>query len=307
MESIRFYCEVYNTKIMLGDDNLIVRYAIVYDHNRQVVNDLVVSKKYKSNEVIVLLAQLPLLSVSSGNYWLVVEARDKQNEVLASQSVFFQRSYRAPVAEEEPEVDFSTFDISGTFAANITNADSLKEFIASLYPISGKSDRHIATNQIAIGDLLSMQQYFYYFWLRQDRLNPETKWQAYKIQVDKVNASFATPIDKGYDTDRGRVYLQYGEPNTIEESEYDPNTYPYEIWHYYAVAGETNRKFVFYSRDRSSNDYVLLHSDVTGEPSAYDWQLRLHEKTTQYGPDLDADQAPKSYGDQSLEKFRVPR
>ena len=64
---------------------------------------------------------------------------------------------------------------------------------------------------------------------------------------------------------------------------------------------------MFYSRDRSSNDYMLLHSDVTGEISAYDWQLQLHEKTTQFGNDLDADKAPKSYGDRSEENFKNPK
>lgn len=307
MEYIRFYCEIYNTKLMLGDDFFLARYAIINDNNKQVINDLVVSKKMKAADVSVLLGEIPLGQVQSGNYTLNVEVKSKTNEMLAHKAIFFQRSFRIVVKDIEPTDDFSVFDISNTFVSFITSKDSLKDFIACLYPISGKSDRQIANNQLSIANVKSMQQYFYYFWARQDKLNPEKRWNDYKAEVNKVNAAYGTPIDKGYDTDRGRVYLQYGAPNTIETSENDPNTFPYEIWHYYNIGGQTNKKFVFYSRDRSSNNYVLLHSDVTGEPSAYDWQLKLHEKTTQYGNDLDADKAPKSFGDRSEDTFRNPK
>jgi GWxTD domain-containing protein len=307
MDTIKFYCEIYNSKVMLGEGVYLVRYAIVNDNNKQVLNDLVVSKKINTADVSVVLAEFPLTMVPSGNYTLNVEVRDKKNEMMAHKSIFFQRSFRFAAKEAEPTDDFSVFDINNTFVSAIANKDTLKDFIACLYPISGKLDRQIANNQIALANIKSMQQYFYYFWQRQDKANPETKWLEYKTEVDKVKAAYGTRVTKGYDTERGRVYLQYGEPNTIETSENDPNTYPYEIWHYYSVGNQTNRKFVFYSRDRSSNDYVLLHSDVTGEPSAYDWQLKLHEKTTQYGNDLDADKAPKSFGDRSEEIFNNPK
>ncbi len=307
MEKIKFYCEIYNTKLMLGDDSYLVRYAIINDNNKQALNDLVVSRKMKTGDVSVILGEFPLTEVTSGNYSLYFEVKDKKNEMLARKSVFFQRSFRPLVKDVPPTDDFSVFDINNTFVASITNKDTLKDYIASLYPISGKSDRQIADNQISIRNLTSMQQYFYYFWVRQNKQNPEKGWMDYKIEVDKVKAAYGTRITKGYDSERGRVYLQYGPPNTIETSENDPNTFPYEIWHYYTIGGQTNKKFVFYSRDRSSNNYVLLHSDVTGEPSAYDWQLKLHEKTTQFGNDLDADKAPKSYGDRSQDIFNNPK
>lgn len=307
MEQIKFYCEIYNTKVMLGDDYYLARYAIVNDNNKQVLNNLVVSKKMKTEDVGVLMAELPLTQVPSGNYTLNVEVRNKNNEMLAHKSVFFQRSYKLAIKEVEPTDDFSLFDINNTFVSNYTNKDTLKDYIACLYPISGKSDRQVADNQIALASVKSMQQYFYYFWTRQDKANPEKKWLEYKAEVDKVNSAYGTRNTKGYDTERGRVYLHYGEPNTIESSENDPNTYPYEIWHYYSIGTQTNRKFVFYARDRSSNNYELLHSDVSGEPSAFDWQLKLHEKSTQYGVDLDADKAPKSYGDKSEDIFNNPK
>jgi GWxTD domain-containing protein len=307
MESIKFYCEIYNTKLMLGDDQFLARYAIVNDNNKQVMSDLTVSKKMTTANVNALLGELPLNQVNSGNYTVTVEVRNKSNEVLARKAVFFQRSYKAVVKVIEPTDDFSLFDIENTFVAQITNVDSLKDYIACLYPISGNVDRQIAENQLKIADVKSMQQYLYYFWSRMDKVNPDKRWYEYKAEVDKVNASYATQNKRGYETERGRVYLQYGVPNTIEVGDNEPNTYPYEIWHYYTIGTQTNRKFVFYTHDRSNNDYMLLHSDVTGEVSAYDWQVKLHEKAVQYGVDMDADEVPKTYGDRSKENFSFPK
>jgi len=307
MTGIKFYAEIYNAKVMLGDENFLVRYAIVNDNNKQVLNELVGSRKMKGEDVNVLMAELPLSLVISGNYTLNIEVRNKSNEMMAHKSVFFQRSFKPVVKEIEPVDDFSIFDVNNTFVSEITNSDSLKDFIACLYPISGKSDRQIANNQLERGNVKSMQQYFYYFWARQDKSNPERKWLDYKAEVQKVNSAYGNPITKGYDSDRGRVYLQYGEPNTIEASENDPNTYPFEIWHYYTIGTQSNKKFVFYSRDRSSNNYVLLHSDVVGEPSAYDWESKLHEQTGSRDNSIDKENVQKSYGDKSSEMFQNPR
>ncbi|MEZ5195370.1 MAG: GWxTD domain-containing protein [Bacteroidales bacterium] len=75
-------------------------------------------------------------------------------------------------------------------------------------------------------------------------------WETYLEKVNLVNLAYSTQIQKGYDTDRGRTYLKYGEPNAISESYNEPATYPYEIWHYYDLGnGQRNKKFVFYTRD----------------------------------------------------------
>ena len=110
-----------------------------------------------------------------------------------------------------------------------------------------------------------MQQFFYDFWQRRNPENPYMGWMTYKSEVDKVNAKYSSFKKKGYDTDQGRIYLQYGPPNAISPNYNEPNTYPYEIWQYYKIKNQTNRKFVFYSLEFTSKSFVLLHSDAIGE------------------------------------------
>ena len=39
----------------------------------------------------------------------------------------------------------------------------------------------------------------------------------------------------GYRTDRGRVYLIYGEPDQIDRFPSETNMKPYEVWYYNSI------------------------------------------------------------------------
>jgi GWxTD domain-containing protein len=279
IKSISFYTEIYNAKKFLGDEDFLVNYFIMIDGNKRIANDLVFHKKQQAQEVNILLATIPIDNLSSGNYDIGIEVRDKKNQLLAHKVVFFQRSntIRQPSVSND---DYSTINISNTFVANYTNVDTLKMYIDCLYPISSSVERNIEENQMAIKDVKSMQQFIYYFWSKRGA-DPEKQWQDYKAEVDKTNEAYATHNKKGYETDRGRVYLQYGPANTMAQENMDDNSYPYEIWHYYSIGKESNRKFVFYSRNRSANDYELLHSDVTGELSNPNWHNMVARSNSQ--------------------------
>ncbi|MBL0317573.1 MAG: GWxTD domain-containing protein [Flavobacteriales bacterium] len=83
--------------------------------------------------------------------------------------------------------------------------------------------------------------------------------------IAAVKANFATRIKPGWQTDRGRVYLKYGKPNTRIQRPSDPDYWPFEIWHYYVTDSNLhNRRFLFYDTNLSG-DMELLHSDVPEE------------------------------------------
>jgi GWxTD domain-containing protein len=307
LNTISFYAEVYNAKKFLGTDDFLVRYFLFNDGNKKITNEMVVNRKQAPQEVNVVLASFPLDKVPSGNYDIGIEVRDKKNQLLATKHILFQRSN---AMREQPVVtdDYNLINITNTFVANYTNADSLQAYLDCLYPISSRLERDIEDRQIAMKSPQSMQQFLYYFWSKRDANNAEQSWLEYKQRVDKANDLYKTHNRKGYETDRGRVFLQYGAPNSIDAETMNDASYPYEIWHYYTVGKETNRKFIFYSRDRSSNNYVLLHSDVTGELSNYDWQKQLHQKTSVSSGNIDETGGTRSnFGDKSQESFDRPK
>jgi GWxTD domain-containing protein len=126
-----------------------------------------------------------------------------------------------------------------------------------------------------MSNLLIRQQFFMNFWLQRNNADPEGAWNSYHQVVEAVNREFSTSTRKGYETDRGRIYLQYGAPNQRIVEHITPQSYPYEIWHYYKFQNQSNLKFVFYARDRSVNDHLLVHSTAYGEVKNVNWQYEV--------------------------------
>ena len=188
----------------------------------------------------------------------------------------------------------------------ITAADSLRFYIDYLYPISTESEKAIAKAVQEENDVPTMQKYFYNFWF--DRLPeaPEQAWYNYKLRVDQVNNDFRSISIAGYKSDRGRVYLQYGKPSAIAKSYNEPEAFPYEIWQYDRLNGQSARKFVFYTRDIVTNDFQLIHSNALGELNNYRWQNILYQRT--WDPyDIDVNVKPPAYGSFATDYYLQPR
>ncbi|MFZ4564535.1 MAG: GWxTD domain-containing protein, partial [Bacteroidales bacterium] len=202
--------------------------------------------------------------------------------------------------------DIASTEIANTFAEKITNADSLREFINSTYPIATGIEKSFIRESLKKADLSTLQRFLYSMWLQRDQNHPELAWNFYKEQVNKVQVNFGTPVKKGYQTDRGRVYLEYGPPNTRSTQYSEPSNYPYEIWQYYTLNNnQRNRKFVFYSPDMVTSDFILLHSDATGEINNQRWKIDLRNRI--YSTlDLQDTQVIQSWGDMEQDYWDLP-
>ena len=134
------------------------------------------------------------------------------------------------------------------------------------------------------------KKFLYNFWVERDPNDPYKKWLQYLERVKEVNKSFGTPSRAGYKTDRGRVYLQYGQPYDIVSSVNEPGAYPYEIWYYTTLPDrQTNIGFAFYEPSMVSNDYILMHSNARGELHDERWKVKLYENVASPSEMLDFD------------------
>ena len=311
LNTLKFYTEIYLAKEVLGDEDILLGYRISGHQNNKIINNLVGFKKQKASSVNILLAELPISDVTSGNYYLEIEARDKTNQLLGSKKIVFQRSkpFERPMSID----DLSLIKIDNTFVSYMTNNDTLKDYIASLYPISAQFESNVEENVLKTNNLESMQQFFYYFWSKRNVQDPEQAWLSYQAEVSKVNVSFKSLNKKGYDTDRGRVYLQYGPPNEIYQRYSEPETFPYEIWHYNTIGNQSDGKFVFYSRNTTSNDFELLHSNVNGEYNNPNWTNNLasdprsliYNTKDENGTNKQVNR--DKFGNRALEEFNHPK
>ncbi len=312
---MKFYTEMYGGKKILGDSaRMIVSYYLESFESKEKLSNFSGFNKQTANEVNILLSEFNIESLPSGNYNLVVEVRDKENQIQAQQKTFFQRTNKPVALSFE---DIKSITVTNTFVIYYKNVDSMGYYIKTLRPISNSSEIQFAENQMNGKDLTLMQQYFYNFWKARNSVTPERVWLDYYKEVQKVNKEFGTYGLKGFDTDRGRVYLQYGPPDQRSKYETEPSSYPYEIWEYYSLVDksqivtnpnnkQSSKKFIFMNSDLVTNKYVLIHSEARGEIINTRWRLLLRKRDTQSN-DFDKEDAPEHYGGNAEDNFNNPR
>jgi GWxTD domain-containing protein len=319
MQTLTFYSELYNmNSLFSAEEQFVVLYSIESVVSTTKINEYASFAKMYPQRVNSLLHAFDITALPSGNYNLVIEVRSADNRLLTSRKTPFERF--------NPGVNYtlnniSAVDISNTWVAGISSKDTLMEYIRCLRPISSESEKDFAEVQLKTGDLLVLQQYFLNFWLTRNEQNSQGAWLLYKTEVNKVNREFGTQIIKGYDSDRGRVYLQYGSPDQRTFMTNEPSAYPYEIWQYYTIRGnpalkmsgnqpsnttQTNKRFVFANFDLVTNNYQLIHSDARGEIRDDRWQIRLTKRDIT-PRNVDETKGNSHYGNQSEDLFRNPR
>lgn len=143
-----------------------------------------------------------------------------------------------------------------------------------------KKSRYIATNQEqdrydALTTIDGKREFLYNFWKARDE-NPSDDYNqsytSYLKRVEECNLRFRAMSKEGWMTDRGRVYLIYGEPSEIERYPNQIETRPYEIWSYHSLEGGV---FFIFADLFGFSDYQLVHSSKRGELRDDYWERRI--------------------------------
>ncbi len=97
------------------------------------------------------------------------------------------------------------------------------------------------------------------FWQNHDQtpgtpLN-ETKRDYYR-RIELANQYFGLMNREGWLTDRGRIFIQYGEPDQLEDYPFESDQKAYQVWYYYHLS--IQRRFVFVD-NWGDKDYKLQY------------------------------------------------
>lgn len=113
------------------------------------------------------------------------------------------------------------------------------------------------------------------FWTSrdEDKSTPinETKLEYFR-RIAVVNSQYKTGFREGWKTDRGRVFVIYGQPDEIERHANETDVKPYEVWYYNSIQGGV--QFIFGDRTGFS-DYILLHSTHRNELHDEQWRRQI--------------------------------
>ena len=94
----------------------------------------------------------------------------------------------------------------------------------------------------------------------------------YLERVSIANQRYHVMGKEGWNTDRGRVQILYGEPDEVQRFPSLESSKPYETWNYFQIEGGV--QFVFVDRT-GFGEYILVHSTKRGELQDEGWERNL--------------------------------
>jgi len=299
-KNLRFYTEIYNLDEEYLNEDILVSYGIYPMGDDKPVSGLFSFTKIKGAAVNPILGNLPIEALPRGSYRLLLEVRNRENHLITGNEMVF---YRNSEIKAETRNEMANLNIDSTFAG-LLPSDELDWYLNSLKPVASNLEAQAINSILAKGDTQLMRQFFYHFWSNRNLEAPEKAWQQYKKRLAFVKNEFAIMNRRSYETDRGRVYLEYGEPDERFESKYETDADPYEIWRYNRTPfGETNVIFVFKATDLVSNNFELIHSNATGELKNQNWEL-IVRNAFNVTPGFDKQERPGTFGNSNDELFK---
>ncbi len=312
VNQINYYYEVYNIDKETGRKPFLVMASVEQMETGTRYEGVQSMSRKNSAQVVPVYGSLDISQLPSGNYNLIVELRNRDNQTMLYKRVPFYRSNPGVKGNE-------ISDFALTFMGKYTDEDQLNTYLDALYPVASDAERRVCKDLIKRPALEEKQAFMYRFWTVRNAIAPEAEWLNYKERIDYVQQHFSYPKTPGIHTDRGRVYLQYGPPDFVrDEKNYvsanrigrdgvksealinreggghdgtsDPglsqgHVYykPYQLWRYNTLPGDNpNRVFLFWDQHRSGY-YQLLNSNAKGEVQESGWERRLSGGQLQEG------------------------
>jgi len=126
---------------------------------------------------------------------------------------------------------------------------SLDEAINNLVYLVDSTD---SLSTVLNYDQKSKREWFQTFWgkLNSEGDDKNILMDEYYRRVNFSNVNFSAGMREGWKSDRGQIFIIFGEPDEIQKYEYARNVKPYEVWVYYG----RGRQFIF---DYIAGDYKL--------------------------------------------------
>lgn len=224
---LRFYFEVYNLK---PDTTMKIFYSVADRNGKMVLGDSIYTNSFYS--AIGYILSIPMKDIPNGTYLLNVSVA--QDSFYFSRGLYFGFYYW----------------LSADFA--IKNLDEAVRQLRYIVPYKELKKMKMAESK-------EKERLFLEYWKSKDP-SPATAdnelMEEYYGRVEFANKYFRFSNQAGWETDRGMIYITFGEPDDIySRSMMEVNTSPYEIWTYWNIK---RRKLVFIFVDKwSIGDYRL--------------------------------------------------
>ncbi len=299
MKNLDFFVELYDV-----NEAAYLKYAIIesygIDNGREVLSKY---KKLNIAPTTPLVLSLPVDELISGNYHLLVEVFDKGKNVLTIKRCNFIRSNTTYDKEY-----WQNFDeiISNSFVDSIADRD-LRYNLLSLIPVAKEPYLSSLPMLLDLKNPRAQRKFLLNYWKDQSSQYPQLAHSSYMKVVDLVDDLYYNNVGRGFQSDRGHIFLKYGKPDNVISVDTEPDAVPYEIWYYYSLeeVRQTNVRFLFYNSSLAHNDYHLLHSTCRGERHNPAWEVELYRDApkSQIGATIEATEVKDGWNRRAKEYF----
>ena len=263
--NLKFYFETYN--LPHSDKEFVYVLSILDGASREIFKTKI--KTWKNTEDHGRTLSVPLDLVPTGVYFLKLELVEqfKKPEVLdfTVKKFYYYNEFLTPELKTNFTED-QLFEMSefATMDEKTANYEFRKYSIIA---------RPIEIDQWEkMTELPGKQRFLYRFWSMRD-VDSSTVSNEAKIIFDErvkyANTFFNYGINKvGWNTDRGRILLKYGEPTQLDRQAANGTDRAYEEWFYAEIQGGVKFNFVDVM---GYGNYILVHSDALGEIRNSNW------------------------------------
>ena len=186
VDELNYYYEVYNIDKEIGRKPFLAMAYVERQETGARFEEMQTVSRKNSAAKVPVYGSIDISNLPSGNYNLVVELRNRDNETMLYKRVPFYRSNPGVKGKE-------LSDFAATFAGKYTDEDMLNTYIDALWVISSEMERGAAKEIIRHVGLEEKQAYLYRFWVERDPMAPEAAWLKYKQRIDYAQNQFSYP------------------------------------------------------------------------------------------------------------------
>ncbi len=228
-----FYVELYNNT---GENkDVVVKYKVrglgmkkSYDDELELTLDAPITR---------LVKEIPTGEFLPDEYEMTFELKEKRRKTYAERSTNFVVEWSL---DAQVKNDYKAAIEQLRYVAN---RDEMKELV-----------------QFEDSEYVERKGAFDDFWNSHDRVpeTPENETRAlYYERIRHANRYFSVIHQQGWETDRGRIYVIFGEPDHVENLPFELDRVPQQIWYYYRFS----RTFVFEDKHHTGDYYLTYPYD----------------------------------------------
>ncbi len=261
------YLEVYNLGVPTGDSDKFELKPSLHDRFGYEIRDYPVQTLGKPGTSAVVTKGIPIFGIPGGEYELDLAITDKATGEQTTTSKSFVMIY-----------SFDQLAPTMTRAGQFTEEDA--DLMAKVIRYISTKEEKKTYDQL---DLNGKRQFLTQFWERKNP-KPGNGINVYKDDIFRrfayANQNFSTNlVDRtdGWRTDRGRIYITYGDPDDIVRHPSQMDNKPVEIWRYYSLPGQRGNDYCIFVDQNGYGDYQLMSSSLIGEIKNPQWDNLLTE------------------------------